>query len=227
MDIDGLLRDLLVFYGIHVTGRNAICNDTPSYRTLGGVTGYSLLISVRSCLYIVVSQDIQDKAWDIVHDMIFTQVASAGLPNSTWKMLLSFDSAIYTEISMLRFEIQEFDVFTFMTKFLGVDLSELEDTLRGFYLLTLRQMLQRIPLLTDKLQPLFAQLIEAYQCQDIFEAVPLDVTQALHPITGGIGLRGGKSALNNMIGEYAARSPTRAEVVNRLIERPCRASERT
>jgi hypothetical protein len=58
---------------------------------------------------------------------------------------------------------------------------------------------------------------EQYECRHVFRAVPLNCNDVLDVVTGRLGSKGGKEALNTLIGEYAARPVTRSEVIERLI----------
>lgn len=219
-----LTEGLLVFFSIHIAGRDALRRR---YILRDGLSGYVLMCSIWNRLDDFVGSRARGKSLQIVYQMTLGLVVSQeNLPNwidgtPTWKALLTFDSATVHEISKITFDIKDLNVFKIMTELLAIDLSELEGTLRGFYLLTLRQMLYRGQSLQKRLEGVLDKLIDKYQYQDIFKAVPLSIQtleECMTPITGRMGRLGGKSALNTMIGEYAARSPTRAEVVARLIK---------
>ena len=102
-----------------------------------------------------------------------------------------------------------------MLKLLAIDVSRVDDTLRAYYFITLYEMMLRTST-CEKLQSRLTTLVETYHCQVIFDEVPLNIEECLSPITGKIGMLGGRLALNNMIGEYAARLPTRQEMIARF-----------
>jgi len=222
-DVDnkrGLYTQLLVFRGILVTTRSAIFRtlwNSPLPSNFDLIMAHRLYYPISNVLDKALGPTVMLRMYEAVKTIAFSSITTAIKEGfSPWKAVLELDSAIYEEISTHPFEFHELpptdDWFMW-------DLTELDDTLSGFYLMTLSEMLRCAPSY-EWLKPLLHEQIDIMQYGDVFKFVTFNLVEPLHPITGSIGLQGGKSALNTMIEEYAARSPTRAEMISRLRERP-------
>lgn len=105
-----------------------------------------------------------------------------------------------------------------LLKLIEVDLHGMTHIARCFYVWSLNDMIDESLPLTDQvlLKGEIMDLTKMWNCGLILDEVPIIFTDALQPITGKIGMRGGQSALNTLIGEYAARSPNRLDIIERL-----------
>lgn len=225
MEVDdkrGFFTQLLVFHSILVTIRSAVFRsfwNSPQATNYDSIMGHRLYAPINTLLNQVLPRLTILGVYDVVKNLALSTITKAiKAEDSCWKAVLNLDAQIYEDVSNHPFEVDEVP-FLLVINTLVWDLVGLDDTLCSFYLMTLSEMLRCAPSY-EWLKPLLHEQIDVYHYGDVFKPVTFNLVEPLRPITGLIGLHGGKSALNTMIEEYAARSPTRAEMISRLREIP-------
>jgi hypothetical protein len=117
--------------------------------------------------------------------------------------MIRYDAHIAEAISHIKLSRKEFDHEVIIHRLLDADLSGMLPMAIGFYLWSIWE-------LSNKVFTKLEKLIEIHGLGEIFQKIPLEVTNVLG-MHGGTGL-----ALLRLIGEYAARDPIRAEAMTRL-----------
>lgn len=138
---------------------------------------------------------------------------------AAWKRIIGLDATIGTAIAAEPFEDHVFDPLAVSQALLRADLTAMVPNGRCFYLWSLWEILGTMPPVPTR-DTLFAELqalTDTCGCGAAFAAIPVDATQGLSPLVGQMGIVGGKTALIELINQYAARPPTRAEVMQRLL----------
>ena len=155
---------------------------------------------------------------DLAVDDIKTVFQSNGnkdtVAESIWKTSWKYDAELSTAILPLLPRMNTVDPTSVMSKLCEVDLADMTHIARCFYLWSLYDLEESI--IRAQYDTDVYYLIQKWNCSLILDGIPIDVTDALRPITGNMGRCGGQSALNRLIGEYAARAPTRVDVIERL-----------
>ena len=152
-------------------------------------------------------------AWAAASDAARATISDAAA-KAAWQAVIRCDSKIRSTIAAISFTPQEFNHNTVLSSLLDVDLSGVIKVAKGFYIYTLHTILedyQASSLHTTELE----KLIVKHDLSAIFTWVPIIIPQDCLPfahLAGGI-----ESWLARTIGEYAARAPTREEVMLRLL----------
>lgn len=224
------INKLLTLYAHSSIFERALCHVAWYQRLVRPITS-SAHIVVANQLRQAIEYLCKEKTWShltrdvrlheitlAVLDLRCQNVALASLATTSdmltheiWKESLSFDQDISSAISNLSFEL-ELDEVHILDQLWKVDVSHMPEIGRKFYLWSMIELGSLCPCNAD------VDNIAIFGCRQTFVEVPVDASDALQPVTGNIGNSGGRLALNRLIGEYAARSPTRQEVITRLIK---------
>lgn len=144
---------------------------------------------------------------------ITAQNADIVIAQAVWRAVIASDTQYEPVVS------EVYNPIVILTPLLQVDLTEMIPIGRCFYLWSLWDILADVPPVParDKMFAQLQALVDTYGCINIFTEVPLVITHGLSPVVNKLGQLGGRQAISELIGEYAARPPTRTEVLQRLL----------
>ncbi len=145
---------------------------------------------------------------------VCSTVAEAG-----WKAVVGLDDEITAAIAAIPFDTQPYDPIALITSLLQVDLTPIVHIGQCLWLWSIWEILIEIsvmeasPALFDTLQA----AIDKYGCSDTLTTVPIHLDRDMLPLLDQLALIGGGLGVADLIGQYAARPPTRAEVIQRVL----------
>ena len=210
--IEKVARLLVYFAGFHRAAMR--CSLRPTYTCLKEIE--------HICPRLVTSTKVM-AAYEKIHTIIGDEVYGALLmrldePGQTivtaaWNTMIRFDAQITDLLSGICFELTPIDEVRLCSI---VDLCpKMVPIARVFTLWSLREISASC---TPALQSKVNAATNTDECREHFKVIYLELGNVLHPITGQMGRAGGQSSLNKMIAQYTSSPPTRAEVINRLLQ---------
>ena len=157
-------------------------------------------------------------AWKIARAAT-TGGSSQGIAREAWRAVVGLDTQIGTAVSTIPYEDKSFDPIAAIVALLNINLEVMVPIARCFYIWSLWDILTELPPISarDELHAHLQTLVDTYGCGTVFSEVPIIITTGLSPLIGKLAAIGGAEAISDLIGQYATRPPTRAEVMQRLL----------
>ena len=143
------------------------------------------------------------------------QIESAATENA-WRIIIDNQAEIRSMISQIPLSNRAFNPVQVVNDLLRIDLSNVPQVPRCYYLYMISKMLQTIPLNKD-LSARLTDTIDRYGCVEVFSEVPAEplTAKGLSPLTSKVGEESEK-ALRALIGGLVGRPPTDSEILKRL-----------
>ena len=152
-------------------------------------------------------------AWRTVQSIVGEHINKTATATAIWQTVLKCEPEISLAMSKFEVDINNFDVMKALRSLLYADLVGIVPSAQHFYLWCVKDMLEDIEVSHVEKERMDV-LLGHYGG---FAEVPIHIDDALQPITGNMGVKGGRQALNDLIGHYAAAPPTRAQVIAQLL----------